>query len=159
MKSVFWKKLGVCNILFASLIVASGPAAAKVTIQCKNPIEVSGGILPFESAAQDYAKNKWMSAVYQKYGSHWIDFSKAKNIHFQCQEVKGGWTCWLTAKACAQVKPPSPSAYHLKIPPQRWQRPQNKRSLQRYRFAPPVRTQHLRPRFRSTAPRSISRLR
>ena len=159
MNTVIRMKVGVCAILFAGLMATSGPAIAKVTIECKNPIEVSGGILPFESAAQDYAKNKWKFAVFQKYGAYWTDFSQAINIHYQCHEVKGGWTCSLWAKACAQVKPPSPSAHHLKIPPQRWQRPQNKRSLQRYRLAPPVRTQHLRPRFRSTAPRSISRLR
>ena len=160
MNTVIRMKVGACAILFAGLMATSGPAIAKSTIECKN--QLVGGTSPIVSSqleAQAIAINFWGAVVLYNHGQYWADFSKAKNIQITCQELRTGWKCTVAASPCAQVKSPSPSAHHLKIPPQRWQRPQNKRSLQRYRFAPPVRTQHLRPRFRSTAPRSISRLR
>ena len=85
------------------LVATSGPALAAVTISCKNPVAVSGGILPGTAQAKSYAKSKWVQATTNKYGPVWANFSKAKFKHYTCKKVKGGKTCGLSARPCSQV--------------------------------------------------------
>ena len=109
MSTMIGWRLGACAIGFASLIATSGPALAAVTISCKNPVQVSGGILAGTSQARSHAKTKWVQAATNKYGSVWAKYTKAKNKHYTCKKVKGGTTCKLSAQPCRQVGTPRDS--------------------------------------------------
>jgi hypothetical protein len=110
MSAMIRTRLGACAVLLASLVAVSGPAAAKITIECKKQLRVTEGPLPTEWQAKSYAQTKWMQTVKSKYGVPWMDFSKATAIHYQCKQIQGGWACTLWARPCSQVTPPSPSA-------------------------------------------------
>lgn len=160
MNTIFIGKVSACAMLLGILSATSGPAAAKVTIACKQSVQTGyAAQQTTKDKARSGAKHAWVNAVNSQYGAYWSSYSNAKNKQYFCVDSPHGWMCYLKALPCAQVTPPSHSAHQLQIRPQQWRRSQNKRSLQRYRFAPPVRTQILRSQFRSNAPRSISRLR
>ena len=103
MSTMIGRRLGACAIGFASLIATSGPALAQVTTACKNPVQVSGGILPRERQARSDAKSKWVQSVTKKYGAVWATYYRAKSKQYTCKKVQGGATCKLSARPCGQM--------------------------------------------------------
>jgi hypothetical protein len=118
MSSMTWRRLGACAILVASLVATGGTAIAKVTIACKQHLQVSGGTWPSEAQAIAAAEKSWAIAALNKYGHAWASLANAKNKHLNCFQLKGGsWKCSLSAQACAPMKPPSASQAQPGVPP------------------------------------------
>ena len=105
MDSILNKTAAVLIAGVAGIIsTTSDPALAKVTIACKNAVQV--GVHKIGSS-QPQAKSKaqqiWSVAVVNKYGPYWSSFSKSKYRHYTCQRIKGGWTCGVSARPCGQA--------------------------------------------------------
>ncbi len=103
-------KTRIVAAVIAAFIATSAPAIAKVTIACKNTVEVSGPITQGERQAKSAARSKWQQTTTARYGQYWAQFSKAKYKHYKCKSVSTAWFCRLQARPCAQVTPPSASS-------------------------------------------------